>query len=132
VTNFFISLTLIITGILCILNIAFTLVYRKRRRAEFLSYIAASLIESGLFVFTLLLRLGILTHIPFHLPPHLPFNRAEIGTAIAIGVGLFPAAYWHRISISQVRERMAKDAQVLKERDGGVHIRSNAPGEWMN
>ncbi len=131
-TNFFISLTLIITGILCILNIAFTLVYRKRRRAEFLSYIAASLIESGLFVFTLLLRLGILTHIPFHLPPHLPFNRAEIGTAIAIGVGLFPAAYWHRISISQVRERMAKDAQVLKERDGGVHIRSNAPGEWMN
>ncbi len=131
-TNFFISLTLIITGILCILNMAFTLVYRKRRRAEFLSYIAASLIESGLFVFTLLLRLGILTHIPFHLPPHLPFNRAEIGTAIAIGVGLFPAAYWHRISISQVRERMAKDAQVLKERDGGVHIRSNAPGEWMN
>ena len=131
-TNFFISLTLIITGILCILNMAFTLVYRKRRRAEFLSYIAASLIESGLFVFTLLLRLGILTHIPFHLPPHLPFNRAEIGTAIAIGVGLFPAAYWHRISISQVRERMAKDAQVLEERDGGVHIRSNAPGEWMN
>jgi hypothetical protein len=132
VTNFFISLTLIITGILCILNIAFTLVYRKRRRAEFLSYIAASLIESGLFVFTLFLRLGILTHIPFHLPPHLPFNRAEIGTAIAIGMGLFPAAYWHRTSISQVRERMAKDAEVLKEHDGGVHIRSNAPGEWMN
>src|SRR5438067_13515689 len=88
--------------------------------------------ESGLFVFTLFLRLGILTHVPFQLPPHLPFNRAEIGTAIAIGVGLFPAAYWHRTSISQVRERMAKDAQVLKERDGGVHIRSNAPGEWKN
>jgi hypothetical protein len=132
VTNFFISLTLIITGLLCILNMAFTIVYRKRRHAEFLSYIATSLIELGLFVFTLLLRLGILTHIPYHLPPHLPFNRAEIGTAIAIGVGLFPAAYWHRTSISQVRERMAKDAQVLKERDGGVHIRSNAPGEWMN
>jgi hypothetical protein len=132
VTNLFISLTLVITGLLCILNIAFALVYRKRGRAEFLSYIAATLIEAGLFVFTLLLRLGILTHIPYHLPPHLPFNRAEIGTAIAIGVGLFPAAYWHRTSISQVRERMAKDAQVLKERDGGVHIRSNAPGEWMN
>lgn len=131
-TNFFISLTLLITGLLCILNIAFALVYRKRSRAEFLSYVAATLIETGLFVFTLLLRLGILTHIPYHLPPHLPFNRAEIGTAIAIGVGLFPAAYWHRTSISQVRERMAKDAQVLKERDGGVHIRSNAPGEWMN
>ena len=131
-TNFFISLTLIFTGLLCILNIVFAIVYRKRRTAELLSYIAATLIELGLFVFTLLLRIGILTHIPYHLPPHLPFNRAEIGTAIAIGVGLFPAAYWHRTSISQVRERMAKDAQVLKERDGGVHIRSNAPGEWMN
>ena len=131
-TNFFISLTLIFTGLLCVLNIAFAIAYRKRRTAELLSYIAATLIELGLFVFTLLLRIGILTHIPYHLPPHLPFNRAEIGTAIAIGVGLFPAAYWHRTSISQVRERMAKDAQVLKERDGGVHIRSNAPGEWMN
>ncbi|HWZ17417.1 MAG TPA: hypothetical protein VNW73_01330 [Ktedonobacteraceae bacterium] len=131
-TSFFISLTLIFTGLLCILNITFAIVYRKRRTAELLSYIAAIVIEAGLFVFTLLLRLGILTHIPYHLPPHLPFNRAEIGTVIAIGVGLFPAAYWHRTSISQVRERMAKDAQVLKERDGGVHIRSNAPGEWMN
>ena len=131
-TSFFISLNLIFTGLLCILNIAFAIVYRKRRTAELLSYIAAIVIEAGLFVFTLLLRLGILTHIPYHLPPHLPFNRAEIGTAIAIGVGLFPAAYWHRTTISQTRERMAKDAQVLKERDGGVHIRSNAPGEWMN
>ena len=131
-TNFFISLTLIITALLCLLNIAFTIAYRKRSTAELLSYLAATVIEAGMFVFTLLLRLGILTHIPYHLPPHLPFNRAEIGTAIAIGVGLFPAAYWHRTSVSQVRERMAKDAQVLKERDGGVHIRSNAPGEWMN
>ena len=131
-SSFFISLTLIFTGVLCILNITFAIVYRKRRTAELLSYIAAIVIEASLFVFTLLLRLGILTHIPYHLPPHLPFNRAEIGTAIAIGVGLFPAAYWHRTTISQMRERMAKDAQVLKERDGGVHIRSNAPGEWMN
>ena len=131
-SSFFISLTLIFTGLLFILNIAFAIVYRKRRTAELLSYIAAIMIEAGLFVITLLLRLGILTHIPYHLPPHLPFNRAEIGTAIAIGVGLFPAAYWHRTTISQMRERMAKDAQVLKERDGGVHIRSNAPGEWMN
>jgi len=132
VTSFFISLNLIFTGLLCILNIAFAIVYRKRRTAELLSYIAAIVIEAALFVFTLLLRLGILTHIPFHLPPHLPFNRAEIGAAIAIGIGLFPAAYWHRTTVSQMRERMAKDAQVLKERDGGVHIRSNAPGEWMN
>lgn len=131
-TNFFISLTLVITGLLCLLNVAFAIIFHKRRRAEFLSYIAASLIELALFAFTLLLRLGILTHIPYHLPPHLPFNRAEIGTMIAIGIGLFPAAYWHRTSMAQVRERMAKDAQVLKERDGGVHIRSDAPGEWMN
>jgi hypothetical protein len=132
VTSFFISLTLIVTGLLCILNIAFALVYRKRRTAELLSYIAAIVLEAAMFAFTLLLRLGILTHIPYHLPPHLPFNRAEIGTMIALGVGLFPAAYWHRTSVAQMRERMAKDAQVLKERDGGVHIRSNAPGEWMN
>ena len=131
-TSFFISLILIFTGFLCLLNIAFAIVYRKRRTAELLSYIAAIVVEAGLFLFTMLLRLGILTHIPFHLPPHLPFNRAEIGAAIAIGLGLFPAAYWHRTTISQMRERMAKDAQVLKERDGGVHIRSNAPGEWMN
>lgn len=131
-TNFLITLTLIITAALCIMNILFAIAYRKRHLAETLSYIAASLLELILFIFTLLLRLGILTHIPYHLPPHLPFNRAEIGTAIAIGIGLFPAAYWHHTTISQMRERMAKDAQVLKERDGGVHIRSNAPGEWMN
>ncbi|HXX79428.1 MAG TPA: hypothetical protein VEI53_13105 [Ktedonobacteraceae bacterium] len=131
-TNIFISLTLVITSLLCLLNIIFAIAYRKRRAVELLSYIAAAVLEAGMFVFTLLLRLGILTHIPYHLPPQLPFDRAEIGTAIAIGVGLFPAAYWHRTSISQVRERMAKDAQVLKERDGGVHIRNNAPGEWMN
>jgi hypothetical protein len=132
VTNFLISLTLVITGFLCILNIAFAIIFRKRHLTEVLSYTAAGMLESGFFVFTLFLRLGILTHIPYHLPPHLPFNRAEMGAAISIGVGLFPAAYWHRTSISQVRERMAKDAQVLKERDGGVHIRSNVPGEWMN
>jgi len=27
---------------------------------------------------------------------------------------------------------MAEDARVIKEQDGGVRIRSNAPGEWMN
>lgn len=131
-TNILISLTLVITGFLSILNVVLAVGFRKKRLAEILSYIAAGLLELGLFVFTLLLRLGILTHIPYHLPPHLPFNRAEIGAAIALGIGLFPAAYWHRTSFSQVRERMAKDAQVLKERDGGVHVRSSAPGEWMN
>jgi hypothetical protein len=45
---------------------------------------------------------------------------------------LFPAAYWHRTSASQIRARIAQDAKVIKEQDGGVHVRSNAPGEWLN
>ena len=131
-TNFLISLTLIITGFLCIMNAVFAVTFRKRRTIETLSYIATGLLELGFFMFTLLLRLGILTHIPYHLPPGLPFNRSEIGAAISIGIGLFPAAYWHRTSLSQVRERIAQDAHVLKEQDGNVHVRSSAPGDWMN
>ncbi len=114
------------------MNAVFAVIFRKRRIIETLSYIATGLLELGFFMFTLLLRLGILTHIPYHLPPGLPFNRAEIGAAISIGIGLFPAAYWHRTSLSQVRERIAQDAHVLKERDGSVRVRSNAPSEWMN
>src|SRR5207248_11505621 len=57
---------------------------------------------------------------------------AEIGAAIALGTGRFPAGYWHRTSASQLRARIAQDAKVIKERDGGVRVRSNAPGEWMN
>jgi ABC-type dipeptide/oligopeptide/nickel transport system permease component len=131
-TQIFISLTLVITGFLCVLNVAFAVMFRKRRITEILSYIAVGLLELGIFVFALLLRLGILTHVPYELPPGLPFNRAEIGAAIAIGIGLFPAAYWHRTSVSQVRERMAHDAHVLKQQDSSVRVRSNAPGEWMN
>ncbi len=131
-TQIFISLTLVITGFLCVLNVAFAVMFRKRRITEILSYIAVGLLELGIFVLALLLRLGILTHIPYELPPGLPFNRAEIGAAIAIGIGLFPAAYWHRTSVSQVRERMAHDAHVLKQQDSSVRVRSNAPGEWMN
>lgn len=97
-----------------------------------LSYIAAGLIELVIFVLALVLHLGLLQAVPFHLPPRLPFNRAEIGTAIAIGVGLFPPAYWHRTLASQLRARIARDAKVMKESDGKVRVRSNAPGEWMN
>ena len=131
-TEVFIYLTLVITGFLCVLNAAFAVMFRKRRIIEILSYIAVGLLELGIFVFALLLRLGILTHIPYDLPPGLPFNRAQIGAAIAIGIGLFPAAYWHRTSVSQVRERMAHDAHVLKQQDSGVRVRSDAPGEWIN
>ncbi len=131
-TNFLISLTLVITGLLCVLNAIFAVIFRKRNIVEILSYSIVGLLELGLFVFTLLLRLGILTHIPFHLPRGLPFNRAEIGAAISIGIGLFPAAYWHRTTVPQIRERMAQDAHALKEQHVGVHVRGNAPGEWMN
>src|SRR6266849_1769684 len=131
-TNFLISLTLVITGLLCVLNAIFAVIFRKRNIVEILSYSIVGLLELGLFVFTLLLRLGILTHILFHLPRGLPFNRAEIGAAISLGIGLFPAAYWHRTTVPQIRERMAQDAHALKEQHVGVHVRSNAPGEWMN
>jgi len=131
-TNFLITLTLVITGLLCVLNAIFAVIFRKRNIVEILSYSIVGLLELGLFVFTLLLRLGILTHIPFHLPRGLPFNRAEIGAAISIGIGLFPAAYWHRTTVPQIRERMAQDAHALKEQHVGVHVRGNAPGEWMN
>lgn len=131
-TNVLISLTLVITAFLCVLNAAFAVLFRKRHMTEILSYVAIGLVELGIFVFALLLRTGVLRHVPAHLPPGLPFNRAEIGAAIAVGIGLFPAAYWHRTSMSQMRERMAHDAQVLKQQDGGVRVRSNAPGEWMN
>jgi hypothetical protein len=131
-TTFLLYLSLVITASLCIANAVFAVIFRKRRVAEILSYIAASLVELIFFVFVLLLRLGILAHIPYHLPSNLPFTRTQIGVAVALGIGLFPAAYWHRTSVSQVRERMSHDAQVLKERESDVHVRSNAPGEWLN
>lgn len=131
-TTILIYLTLVITASLCIANAVFAVIFRKRRIAEILSYTAAGLFELIFFVFVLLLRLGILSHIPYHLPSRLPFTRTEFGAAIALGIGLFPAAYWHRTSVSQVRERMSHDAQVLKQRDSSVHVRNSAPGEWLN
>jgi hypothetical protein len=130
--NIIFPLTMVITGFLCILNFVFAYVFRKRRMLESLSYVGIGLLELGIFAFTLAVRIGVLHHIPLPLPRHLPFSRAEIGAALAIGIGLFPAAYWHRTSASQIRARIAQDAKVIKEQDGGVHVRSNAPGEWLN
>lgn len=126
------TVTLVFTGFLCVLNFAFAYAFRKRRRGEVFSYQGVGLLELLIFAFTLAVRLGTLHSIPLHLPPHLPFNRAEIGATIAVAIGLFPAAYWHRTSAAQIRAKMAQDARVIKEQDGGVRIRSNAPGEWMN
>jgi hypothetical protein len=132
-TSTMFPLTLGITGFLCILNLAFAYVFRKRNMPEISSYVVIGLLELAMFVFTLALRVGILHHtIPLHLPPHLPFNRAEIGAALAIGIGLFPAAFWHRTSAGQLRARMTQDAKVLEDQGDGVHVRSNAPGEWLN
>ncbi len=131
-TSIIFPLTLVITGFLCILNFAFAYVFRKRRRLEISSYVCVGFLEIAIFAFALALRLGILHGVPLPLPRHLPFNRAEIGAALAVGIGLFPAAYWHRTSAAQIRARMAQDAKVIKEQDGGVHVRSNAPGEWLN
>src|SRR5260370_20876271 len=91
-TNFLIILTLVITGLLCVLNAIFAVIFRKRNIVEILSYTIVGLLQLGLFVFTLLLRLDILTHIPFHLPLFLPFNLADIGAAISFAIGLFPPA----------------------------------------
>jgi hypothetical protein len=127
-----ISITLWISLFLCLLNIGLAIVYRKRRLREVVSYYVACAFELAIFVFALLLHLNLITKVPYNLPPGLPFDRAQIGAALTIGIGLFPAAYWHRINVSELPKRIADDAKVIKERDGGVRVRSNAPGEWMN
>lgn len=127
-----ISITLWISLFLCLLNIGLAIVFRKRRLREMISYYIACTFELAIFVFALLLHLNLITKVPYNLPPGLPFDRAQIGAALTIGIGLFPAAYWHRINISELPKRIADDAKVIKERDGGVRVRSDAPGEWMN
>ncbi|WP_052887702.1 hypothetical protein [Thermogemmatispora carboxidivorans] len=126
----FVWLTLIITAFLFLLNLGLVIVFRRRKKTEVLSYIGAGLIELAVFCVVLLFHLGVLTSIPFHLPPGLSFNRAEIAAALALGIGLFPAAYWHRVSMAQLRARMEQDAKLMKMRsDGGVRIKT--PEEWM-
>src|SRR5438094_4721672 len=82
-TSMIFSLTFGITGFLCLLNIAFAYAFRKRNTVEVVSYLVVALLELAIFLFAILLRLNIIHAVPFHLPPHLPVNRAEIGAAIA-------------------------------------------------
>lgn len=131
-TNTLVTVVLFVTAFLFLLNLALAIASRKRRALVVLSFVAAGLLELAIFIFVLLLRIGVLTHVPFTLPSGLPFNRSEIGGTLALAIGLFPAAYWQRMSMSQLRQRMADDAKVIKNREGGVRIRSNAPGEWLN
>ena len=131
-THTLVTVTLWITGFLVLLNVVCALLFRKRRSLEILFYLAAALLELSIFVLALLFHQGILTHLPYHLPPGLPFDLAEIGAAIAVGIGLFPVSFWHRTSATQLRARIAKDAQDMQHHQGNVRVRSNAPGEWMN
>ena len=131
-TNALVTITLCITGFLVLLNVACAIFFRKRRSLELLFYVAAALIELGIFVVALLFRVDVLTHLPYHLPPGLPFDQAEIGAAIAVGIGLFPVSFWHRTSATQIRARIARDAKDMQNHQANVRVRSNAPGEWMN
>jgi hypothetical protein len=122
--------TLWLTGFLCVLNLGLAYIYRKKQVAERVSYFGVLSVELVIFMFALLLSLRVIGHIPFPLPPGLPFDRAEMGAAIAIAIGLFPATYWHRVSLSETRARIVQDAKTLKERNGGIRVK--APGEWIN
>jgi hypothetical protein len=127
------AVTLWVTGFLCLLNIALALFFRRRRKKEVFSYYIVCAVEIAIFAFAILFYFGVITRsqIPYPLPPKLPVNRAEIAAALAIGIGLFPAAYWHSINLSELPGRIAEDGKMLRNREGSIHI-NRAPGEWMN
>jgi hypothetical protein len=127
------AITLWITGFLCLLNVVLALVFRRRHKKEVFSYYTVCAFEMALFAFAILFYFGVITRaqIPYPLPPKLPINRAEIAAALAIGIGLFPAAYWHSINLSELPSRIAEDGKMLRNREGSIHI-NRRPGEWMN
>lgn len=127
------AITLWITGFLCFLNIILAFFFRKQHRKEVISYYVVCTVEMFIFAFAVLFYLGVITRsqIPYPLPPKLPINRAEIAAALAIGIGLFPAAYWHSINLSELPGRIAEDGKMLKNREESIHIK-RGPGEWMN
>jgi len=126
------AFSLWITGSLCLLNVGLAILYGARNKKEVFSYYAACLLELVAFVFALLFCLGMITQsqIPYPLPPGLSVNRAEIAAALAIGVGLFPAALWHRINLSELPRRIAEDGKTLKGNTAGVRVKR--PEEWVN
>jgi hypothetical protein len=128
----FVLLTVWVTGFLFVLNIVLAIIFRARPKWEIISYYAIGVVELAIFVFALLMQLNVIGVIPYHLPPGLPFNATQLGTALSIGLGLFPAAYWHRINLSDLPKRIAEDANTMKGSDAGVRIRKSGPGEWMN
>jgi len=127
------AVTLCITGFLCFLNILLAFFFRKRHKKEIVSYYIVCGVEMAIFAFAILFYFGVITksQIPYPLPPKLPINRAEIAAALAIGIGLFPAAYWHSINLSELPGRIAEDGKMLRNREESIRIRSK-PGGWMN
>ena len=124
-------ISLWITGFLCLLNIALAIFYRERNKKQVISYYAVCVLELALFVFALLFTLGAITQsqVPYPLPPGLSVNRAEIAAALAIGIGLFPAALWNRINVSELPKRIAADAEGMKKEHG---ISIHDPEQWYN
>jgi len=118
------------SGFLCLLNIILAITFRARQKKEVISYYAVFVIEGAIFAAALLYVLRVITHtmVP-DLPDGLPINRAQIGAALTIGIGLFPAAFWHRINVTDLPRRIARDSLAMKQREGQVHV---PPGEWMN
>lgn len=116
-------------GFLCLLNIGLAIFFRRNKRLEVSSYYAAFLIELALFITALLVLVGVISRSLILLPQGLPINQGEIGAALAIGLGLFPAAYWHRINVSELPKRITEDGKNMK---GNVQVRNSIPGEWMN
>ncbi|GCE25700.1 hypothetical protein KDA_11840 [Dictyobacter alpinus] len=128
-----IPVVLWVTGFLCLLNIGLAIFYRRNKRIEILSYYGACAFELLLFIGALLVMLHVISQSLFRLPQGLPINQAEIGVALAIGLGLFPAAYWHRINLSELPKRINEDGKNMNEAQARVRIRDRSiPGEWMN
>ena len=126
----FVLLALWVAGFLFVLNIILAIVFRKQSKREVLSYYVACVLELLICVFALLYQLGIISRVPFHFPSGIPFNSIQVGVALAFGLGLFPAAYWHRTNLSDLPKRIAEDANTMKGQQAGVRIRK--PGEWIN
>jgi len=126
------AISLWVTGFLCLLNIGLALFYRLHNKKEVLSYYVACFLELAAFVFALLFCLGVITQsqIPYPLPPGLSVNRAEIAVALTLGIGLFPAALWHGINLSELPKRIAADGKAMNLRAAGVRIKR--PEEWVN
>ncbi len=126
------AVALWITGFLCLLNIGLALFFRQQRKKEVITYYLACGFELLVFVLALLIQLDVITQAPFHLPSGLPINQAELAAALAIGIGLFPAAYWHRINLRDLPKRIAEDGKTFEANNAKVRIRNSGPNEWMN